>query len=392
MTAPSRPGSTTPTPTALADWSPPPATTGVPARRPVAAAASAVIAPVTSGPSKVGGSQAAGISSAASTSADQSRAARSNRMVPGAVGLVEGVVAGQPQAQVVLGQEDVGRPGPHLGLMVADPDELRRGEPGQRVVAGDLDQPLATDRRADRVAFGRGPLVVPQDRRAEDPVGLVEQHQPVHLAGQPDRDDVVTRRAGRGQATTRIATMAPSHQAAGSCSLHSGRGALNPYSAVPTPRTAPVSSTRTAFVAVVETSIPRTRPTVSGRRSRPRPDAAAQIDLVDDVLEQLLVARHGLGVDRRRTRPSPREMPASPRRRGSRARARRPSLRSVPRCIAAQSVPRSIISAATSSAWARVSMPPMWAWNRSVRSVLWRRSLASKLKPPGAMPPARRIS
>ena len=24
----------------------------------------------------------------------------------------------------------------------------------------------------------------------------------------------------------------------------------------------------------------------------------------------------------------------------------------------------------------------MWAWNRSVRSVLWRRSLASKLKPP----------
>ena len=34
----------------------------------------------------------------------------------------------------------------------------------------------------------------------------------------------------------------------------------------------------------------------------------------------------------------------------------------------------------------------MWAWNRSVRSVLWRRSLASKLKPPGAMPPPRRIS
>ena len=34
----------------------------------------------------------------------------------------------------------------------------------------------------------------------------------------------------------------------------------------------------------------------------------------------------------------------------------------------------------------------MWAWNRSLRSVLWRRSLASKLKPPGAMPPARRIS
>ena len=30
----------------------------------------------------------------------------------------------------------------------------------------------------------------------------------------------------------------------------------------------------------------------------------------------------------------------------------------------------------------------MWAWNRSLRSMLWRRSLASKLNPPGAMPPA----
>ena len=41
-TAPSSPATTTPTPTALAAWSPPPATTGVPARSPVAAAAAAV--------------------------------------------------------------------------------------------------------------------------------------------------------------------------------------------------------------------------------------------------------------------------------------------------------------------------------------------------------------
>ena len=55
-TGPSCPGATTPTPTAFAAWSPPPATTGVPARSPVAAAAAAVTAPVTSGPSNVGGS------------------------------------------------------------------------------------------------------------------------------------------------------------------------------------------------------------------------------------------------------------------------------------------------------------------------------------------------
>ena len=37
-------------------------------------------------------------------------------------------------------------------------------------------------------------------------------------------------------------------------------------------------------------------------------------------------------------------------------------------------------------------MPVMWAWNRSVRLLLWRRSLASKLKPPVVKPPASRIS
>ena len=77
-----RPGLTTPTPTALAAWSPPPATTGVPARSPVAAAADTDTAPVTSGPSNVGGIQPGSIPSASSISGDQSRAARSNRIVP----------------------------------------------------------------------------------------------------------------------------------------------------------------------------------------------------------------------------------------------------------------------------------------------------------------------
>ena len=42
------PGSTMPLPTALEAWSPPPPTTGVPAARPVSAAASALTTPVTS--------------------------------------------------------------------------------------------------------------------------------------------------------------------------------------------------------------------------------------------------------------------------------------------------------------------------------------------------------
>ena len=76
------PGSTTPVPMAFAAWSPPPATIGVPGRRPVSAAAAAVRPPVGWGPSNVGGIQAGSIPSADRTTGDQSRAARSNRIVP----------------------------------------------------------------------------------------------------------------------------------------------------------------------------------------------------------------------------------------------------------------------------------------------------------------------
>ena len=163
----------------------------------------AVTVPVTSGPSNVGGSQAGGIPSAASDLGRPVARGEVEQDRAGAVGLVDGVLAGQAQPQVVLGQQDVGGPRPHVGLVVADPDELRGGEAGQGVVAGDRDQPLRPDRGADRVALGRGPLVVPEDRRPEHAVGVVEQHQPVHLAGQPDRDDVVARHARRRPGPTR---------------------------------------------------------------------------------------------------------------------------------------------------------------------------------------------
>src|SRR5215212_7613970 len=114
--------------------------------------------------------------------------------------------------------------------------------------------------------------------------------------------------------TERIAAIAPVHQSSGSCSLQSGRGTSYGYSPLPIARTAPLSSTRTAFVAVVETSSPRTkliarrRPSeavrspspvcsAAGRGGRPlrgvdRPDRP-----VDDVLEELLAAGHWGGID-----------------------------------------------------------------------------------------------
>ena len=55
-------------------------------------------------------------------------------------------------------------------------------------------------RLLDLGALGAGALVVPEDRRPQHPVGGVEQDEPVHLAGQPDRPvpaDRVERRLGR---------------------------------------------------------------------------------------------------------------------------------------------------------------------------------------------------
>ena len=193
------PGSTTPTPTPLADWSPPPATTGVPARRPVAAAAPAVTTPVTSGPSCVprhpGG-------------VDLERREDLGRPVAGGeveqdgprpIGLVEGVLAGEPEPHVVLGQENVRHPAPDLRLVVADPDQLRCREARQGVIAGDLDEPLRADGLPDHVALGGRALVVPEDGRPQDGIGPVQEHESVHLTGQPDRGDLVARDPGLGQ-------------------------------------------------------------------------------------------------------------------------------------------------------------------------------------------------
>src|SRR5439155_3902316 len=52
--------------------------------------------------------------------------------------------------------------------------------PGQR------DQPLKADALLDLGTLGRGALVVPEDRRPQDAVVLVEADEAVHLSGEAD--------------------------------------------------------------------------------------------------------------------------------------------------------------------------------------------------------------
>ena len=113
-----------------------------------------------------------------------------------AIGHVEGMLAGEPEAHVVLGQEHVPRPRPGLRLVVAHPEQLAGGEARQRLIAGDGDEALATDDGPDGVALRRRPLVVPEDGRADDLVVLVKEHQAVHLPCRTDGRDGLRGRAG----------------------------------------------------------------------------------------------------------------------------------------------------------------------------------------------------
>ena len=152
-------------------------------------------------------------------------------MRPGPVRLVHRVLAGEPEPHVVLGQEHVADPGPDLRLVVADPDELGRGEPGERVVAGDRDEPLLADRRADPVALARRCAGRSRGSRAEGP------RRP-HRAGRARASARSGRWRPRRGAASRCAPgphgsprSSPSHQSRGSCSLQPGCGISKPYSA-----------------------------------------------------------------------------------------------------------------------------------------------------------------
>ena len=183
--------------------------------------------------------------------------------------------------------------------------------------------------------------------------------------------------ATAGSPACRHADSNAAHHAAGSCSDRGG--CVGGCGADPRPTTRPLSS-----VADLDLG----GRWWTSRRRRRAPSADAGHVAGDEVLEPLLPARHAgrlAAIERPvvqrgsvlvpvEDRPPELAVPAGVAVRRGWRRARRGS------------------AAATSSARAIVSIPPMWPWNRSVRSIDCRRSLASKFSPPVVNPPARRIS
>ena len=145
MVAETEPGPTMPMPTAPAPWSPAPATTGVPAARPVAAAPSAADAGADLGAFEEAGKPGHG--DAGGFGDFGGPAAVGDVEQEGSAGLlhVDGELAGEAVADVVLGAEDVRDAGEDFRLVGAHPEELGEGEVGQGGIAGELDEAGAAD-------------------------------------------------------------------------------------------------------------------------------------------------------------------------------------------------------------------------------------------------------
>ncbi len=109
---------------------------------------------------------------------------------PRGIGHVDAMPAGEPIAHVVLGQGDLPDAGVGRRLVLPHPEQLGGGEAGQGAVAGEPDETIAAASGLQRGALRRGALIVPEDRRADHLPAGVEAHQPVHLAGEADTEDL----------------------------------------------------------------------------------------------------------------------------------------------------------------------------------------------------------
>ncbi len=118
---------------------------------------------------------------------------------PGGVGRVDRALPGEPEANVILREQNVRDPPVDLGLVPAQPEELGGGEARKRTVSGQLDQTTQADALLDLGALGAGALIVPEDRRPQHRVVVAEGDEAVHLAREAERVAVPPAELGQGR-------------------------------------------------------------------------------------------------------------------------------------------------------------------------------------------------
>jgi len=112
------------------------------------------------------------------------------------VGDIDRVLARQLEADIVLGHQHSRDARVDIGLVAPQPEYLRRGEAGEGTVAGQPNQTLEADSSFDLRALGAGALVVPEHRRTQHLVVIVQADQTVHLTREADATHISD--AGRG--------------------------------------------------------------------------------------------------------------------------------------------------------------------------------------------------
>jgi len=93
-------------------------------------------------------------------------------------------LAGHPQSQVVLGQQNLRQATRDFRFMFLHPQNLRRSETGERQVPGNLGETRLPTQQF--LTLGSTSTIVPEDRWSEHMIGIVQKRGPVHLPGEAD--------------------------------------------------------------------------------------------------------------------------------------------------------------------------------------------------------------
>ena len=116
------------------------------------------------------------------------------------VGGIDGHLAADLEADIVLGADEARHLRKQLRLLFLEPDELAAGVTGQHLVVGVGEQAgEAAGLFGDPVALLLRAAVAPEDGGADDVQVLIQRHQTVHLAGKADPGDLVFRHVGLGE-------------------------------------------------------------------------------------------------------------------------------------------------------------------------------------------------
>ena len=102
-----------------------------------------------------------------------------------------GELAGKTKPNVILGQKHFTNFGVNSRLVSTHPDQLRRRKARQGRIASNLDQVVVSDDSSNRVGLRLATLITPDNRWPERVLVLVQQHQSMHLPGQPDPSDLL---------------------------------------------------------------------------------------------------------------------------------------------------------------------------------------------------------